>query len=226
MIAFGTAITDRMTYEAVALAGIERSAEPDSPILTREGADSIQRPYNEMMDELAGCPDLEALVLVHQDLELEDEDLPHRLRRVFGDPRVGLFGVLGARASKLHRWLAPDELFGVAIGPEHMGPGYLRLSTGPQEVDGVDGAVLVLAPWVVRGLRFSEALADEFHGYDVDFSMRVRAHGGRVTCEDLPCRHHTEVKNDYVAQLAAGVSLARMWDPALRPQEWDGAFAL
>jgi hypothetical protein len=226
MIAFGTAIADPATYEAVALPGIERVAEPGSPILTREGADSIQRSYNEMMDELAGRSDLEALVLLHQDLELEDEDLAQRVRRVFRDPRVGLFGVLGARLSKLHCWLAPDELFGIAIGPDHMGPGHTRLSTGPREVDGVDGAVLIVAPWVVRGLRFGEALAGAFHGYDVDIAMRVRAHGGKVICEDVACRHHAEVKDDYAAQRAAGVSLARMWDPELRPREWDPAFAL
>ena len=224
MIAFGTAIADRQIYEEVALAGIERVAEPDSPILVREGHDSIQRPYNEMLDEAAALADLEALVLLHQDVELEDEALPRRIRRAFRDPRAGLFGVLGARLSKLHRWLSPEEVLGIAIGPEHMGPERVRLSVGPQEADAVDGAVLVLAPWVVRGLRFDEALPGGFHGYDIDISLRVRAHGGTVICEDVDCRHHADVKHDYEAQRDAGIELARMWDPALRPREWEAAF--
>jgi hypothetical protein len=226
LIAFGTAISDRPIYEEIALPGIERVAEPNSPVLTREGYDSIQRPYNEMMDELAGTPELEALVLLHQDVELQAGDLPGRIRRVLADRRVGLLGVLGARLSRLHCWLCADELFGIAIGPHHMGPGYRRLSSGPHEVDGVDGAVLILAPWVVRGLRFGEALAGSFHGYDVDIAMRVRARGGKVICEDIPCRHHMELKDDHEDQEAAGVALAKMWDPALRPREWRAAFQL
>ncbi len=226
MLAFATAISDRATYERVALPAIERVAEPDSPILTREGYDSLQRPYNEMMDEAAGLPGVEALVLLHQDLELRDEGLAARIRRVFGDPRAGLLGALGGRAAKLHRWLAPDRVFGYAIGPGPEGLADPRLSTGSHEVDGIDGALIVAAPWVIRGIRFSEDFARRFHGYDVDISSRVRARGGRVICEDIPCVHHTRLKDDYDAQRAAGVQLAKMWDATLRPREWGPAFDL
>jgi GT2 family glycosyltransferase len=223
VIAFGTAVSDPAVYERIARPGIERLAEGDSRILTRGGYDSIQRPYNEMMDEAAGFADLEALMLLHQDLELVDDSTLERTRRVFDDPRVGLVGALGARASKLHCWLAPDEIFGFALGPEHMEE-EIRISTGPREVDGVDGALLILAPWVVRSIRFGEALAERFHGYDVDLGARVRARGGRVICEDIVCRHHATTKHDYEAQESAGVALAKMWDPALRPREWEPAF--
>lgn len=225
MIAFATAVTDRTTYEEVALPGIRRVAEPDSPILTRDGYDSIQQPYNEMMDEAARLPGLEALVLLHQDLELIDRDLPGRVRRVFEDPRVGLLGALGARVAKLHRWLAPERgVFGFAIGPDQADWEERRLSSGPHEVDGVDGALIIAAPWVVRGIRFSDALSPHFHGYDVDIGVRVRAYGGKVICEDIACHHHMTVKDDYEDQVAAGLTLAEMWDPALRPREWDPAF--
>jgi Glycosyltransferase like family len=224
MIAFATAISDRAVYERVALAGIERVAEPDSLLLTRAGYDSIQCPYNEMMDEAAALPGLEALVLLHQDLELLDDSLPRRLRRAFRDPRAGLLGVLGGRLSKLHCWLTPDRAFGFAIGPNPRPPRDPRISVGPHEVDGVDGAVLVAAPWVVRGIRFGESPPGRFHGYDVDISFRVKARGGKVICEDVPCRHHTTLKGDFAAQRDAGVALARMWDPTIRPREWAAAF--
>lgn len=225
MIAFGTAITDEVAYASIALPSIERVAEPDSVILSRSGYNSIQRPYNEMMDELARRADLEALVLLHQDLELIDPSLPERVRRVFGDPTVGLLGALGARINRLHRWLAPEgRVFGYALGPDQENVEDPRISVGPHEVDAVDGALIVVAPWVVRALRFSEALAEHFHGYDVDISMRVRAHGGKVICEDIPCRHRMEIKDDYDNQAAGGIALAKMWDPALRPREWRPAF--
>ena len=225
MIAFATAVTDQTTYEQVALPGIERVADAGSAVLTRVGYDSIQQPYNEMMDEAAAIPGLEALVLLHQDLELLDDGFAQRVRRVFEDPRAGLLGALGARIAKLHRWLAPERgVFGYAIGPDQVGIEDPRLSVGPHEVDAVDGALIVAAPWVVRGIRFNPALAERFHGYDIDIGARVRAHRGRVICEDIPCRHHMSLKDDHDDQAAAGVALARMWDPALRPREWDPVF--
>lgn len=222
MIAFGIAISERETYEQVALPGIERAAEPDSVILTREGM-PIRQAYDEIADEVAAEPNLEALVLLHQDYELTDDSLPRRLRRVFSDPRVGLFGSLGARNVTLHLWLSSRHLFGSVDAPGVS----RRFSSGPQEVEGIDGALLVLAPWVARGLRFGDAPeAMDFHGYDVDISMRVRAHGGRLIAEGIPHFHHREPKDDFEAQCQAGVALARRWDPALRPREWQPAFEL
>lgn len=219
MIVFGTAVSDWAIYEEAALPGIERAAEPDSLALTRTGL-SIADAYNEMMIEAAGQPDLEALVLLHQDLELTDDSLPRRVRPLFGDPRVGLVGSLGARNVTLHLWLASRELYGsvVATGIER------HFTTGAQEVEGVDGALLVLAPWGVRALRFGEMPGVPFHGYDADISLRVRAHGGTVLCDDIPHFHHRVAKDDFGAQRQAGVELARMWDPVLRPREWGPSF--
>ena len=221
MIAFGVAISDSAKYERFALSGIRRAAEPDSLVLTRTGT-SLQNAYNSMMDEVAGRSDLEALVLLHQDLELTDDSLACRVRRIFQDRLVGLAGPLGARDVTAHLWPAARDLYGIFREPH----AERRFSTGSQEVDGVDGILLVLAPWVVRGLRFSEALADGFHGYDVDINLRVRAHGGRVICDDIPYFHHREPSEDYDAQRQAGITLAEMWDPALRPRQWLPAFQL
>jgi hypothetical protein len=218
MIAFATAITDREAYERVALPGIRRAAEPDSAILTRSGRDSIQQPYNEMMDEAATLPGLEALVLLHQDLELTDDSLPRRVRSVFDDPRVGLMGPLGGRISKPHCWLWPDQAFGT-VDPHVLPP-----VVGSEQVDALDGALLVLAPWVVSGLRFGPPADGRFHGYDVDIGFRVGAHGGKVICHHVPCVHRRELKDDYEGQRIAGVALAQIWDPALRPPQWRGAF--
>ncbi len=222
MIVFGTAISDREVYERIALPSIRRVREPDSPVLVREGYDSIQRPYNEMMDEAAGHPELEALILLHQDLELTDGSLLSRVRPLLKDPRTGLIGLLGACKVRLHCWTATENLFGTSVAPGVE----IRHSVGSHEVQGVDGAMLVMAPWVVRSIRFGEALAERFHGYDVDFSLRVRAAGGRVICNDVPYIHHMSRlwEDDREAIRDAGIALARMWDPALRPREWAPAF--
>lgn len=221
MIVFGTAVTDPATYEELALPGIERAAEPDSLVLTRTGL-AIREAYDEIMEEAARQPDLEALALLHQDLELADDSLPRRVRRLFRDPRVGLAGTLGIRDVTLHLRLASRSFYGMvnAPGVER------RFSRGPHEVEVVDGALLVLAPWVVRGLRFGQAAAAPFHGYDVEIGLRVRAHGGKAVCADIPYFHRHRAKGDFAEQSLAGVELARMWDPALRPPQWAAAFQL
>ncbi|HEX6687817.1 MAG TPA: glycosyltransferase [Solirubrobacterales bacterium] len=221
MIAFGCAVSDPAVYERLAGPGIERAAEPGSPLFISTGL-PIRDAYNEILDEAAILPGLEALVLLHQDFELTDDSLPGRVRQIFADPRVGLAGSLGARDVTLHLWLSSRELYGAVAAPGID----RRFSSGPQEVEGVDGALLVLAPWVVRGLRFGGVEAGGFHGYDVDIAMRVRAYGGTVICDDIPHFHHREPKDDYEAQRHAGIVLARMWDPALRPPEWGPAFQL
>jgi Glycosyltransferase like family len=220
VIVFGTAVADRATYERVALAGIELAAEPDSLILTKEGYGSIQRAYNEMLSEVGSVPNLEALVLLHEDLELTDNSLLPRVRRLLRDPRVGLIGALGGRNAQLHCWTEVKELYGTAMAPGIA----TRHSVGSSEVDGVDGSLLVVAPWAVRGLRFSERLAEHFHGYDVDFGLRVKAIGGIVICDDIPYFHHMRERRDYDARRFAGIELARMWDPELRPREWAASF--
>lgn len=222
MIAFGTAIAGERQYEELALPGIERAREPDSLVLTRTGL-PIARAYNGILDEAAAVPDLEALVLLHQDLELSDSSLPARARRLFSDRSVGLAGPLGARGAEPHLWLGPKkEMFGVVSSPTLE----RRFSSGAHEVEGVDGALMVLAPWAVRAVRFGEPADGAFHGYDVDISMRVRALGGRVLCEDIPYFHHRQPKHDFEAHRRAGIGLGRAWDPKLRPREWAPSFRL
>jgi GT2 family glycosyltransferase len=221
MIAFGSAVNDRDEYESIALPGIRRAAAPDSAILARYGWDSIQRPYNDMLDEAAGYDDLEALVLLHQDLELSDDSLLRRLRPLLAQPDVGVVGLFGARQVPLHCWTKAEKLFGWASTP----PIQTHHSAGCYEVEVVDGSLLAIAPWVVRALRFSEALAADFHGYDVDFCLRVRAAGGRVICVDVPYMHHMNRPwTDSAGVRRAAWAVARMWDPTLRPLEWGPAF--
>lgn len=220
MIAFGAAVTDPEVYEELALPGIERAAEPDSLVLTRSGL-SIREAYDELMDAAARQPGLEALVLLHQDLELSDDSLPRRARRLLRDPRVAVAGPLGARGLTLHLRHGSRTLHGAVAAPGIR----RRFSRGPEEVEAVDGALLVLAPWVVRGIRFGRAAAP-FHGYDLELALRARAHGGKAICADIPYFHRHVSKRDFAAQSEAGVALARRWDPALRPPQWAAAFQL
>jgi Glycosyltransferase like family len=221
VIAFGCAISDQAIFERVALPSIRRVAEPDSLVIVRSGYDSIQEPYNLMMQEAAAHPDLEALILMHQDLELLDDSLLDRIRPLLDQPRMGIVGLFGGRAVPLHYWSDTDELYGRSRTPMVD----VHHSVGSHDVDVVDGVLLVMVPWVVRTLRFSPMFARCFHGYDVDFSLRVGARGGRVICNDIPYFHHMERPwKDPQQVLEGGQLLSRMWDPRMRPSAWRPAF--
>lgn len=209
-------MSDRAVFARFAEPSLESIREPDSRLSVRTGYDSIQRPYNEILDEAREVAGLEGVVLIHQDMELNDASLLARMRPLLREPRVGVIGLLGARGVLPHIWWEAEALFGTSRTPlvER------RHSHGPYEVEAVDGALLVLAPWVASELRFDEALAGDFHGYDVDLCLRVRAAGGRVICDDFPYLHHMSRPWADGEQFArAGRKLARRWGRELDPRE-------
>ena len=88
MIVFGTAVTDAETYDRCATPGIRRAAEPDSVVLAHHTAGSVFRNYNMLLDKAAAYDDLEALVLLHQDVELVDANFAATVREALEDPDV------------------------------------------------------------------------------------------------------------------------------------------
>lgn len=190
MIAFGCPVTDRTKYTRFAQPGMMRAGEPGSPILLRHDASSIQQAYNSMLNEAAALGDLEALVLLHQDVELRDERLGEKLRAWLRDPLVAVVGAIGApRVHALDYWR--EGLIGGVAWPA-LGQAKSRIagSLAAGTVEAVDGLLMVLSPWAVRTLRFDERFAPFFHGYDVDLCFQARERGRRVVVANLDVVHH------------------------------------
>ncbi|MDQ2676740.1 MAG: glycosyltransferase family 2 protein [Actinomycetota bacterium] len=224
MIAFGAAVTDTGKYERFAQPGIERAKEPDSLVL-REGSEaSIFRNYNLLLDEAGAREDLEALVLLHQDVELVDADFCERIRNVLADPEVAVVGCAGATGARsiawwqgTVRWASLTHRYEEHTGGEFPGPTWVADSvpadSSPGEVDSVDGIVVVLSAWAVRNLRFDESLG-QLHGYDFDICMQAKAQGKKVFAADFRAIHHHSVVliSDPEAWIAAYIRLAEKWD--------------
>ncbi len=224
MIAFGSAITKPDVYRQVAEVGIRLAAQPSSEVIAMPSVGSIFASYNALLEQAANHDDLEALVLVHQDAMIVDEHFCETVRDALRDPDVGVVGCVGAigvrsiawwegsvtQASFLHRY------------PEHGGgdlpafswawdeaPPYARIG----EVDTLDGFILALSPWAVRNLRFDESLG-QFHGYDCDFCLQVRAAGRKVVTADFRAIHTHALQpfDDPEPWIAAHIKLAEKWD--------------
>jgi GT2 family glycosyltransferase len=238
MIVFGSSITAPEIYRECAEAGIRRVAEPDSRVIANAAAGSLARSYNLILEEVADIEDLEALVLVHQDSEIDDPAFLSKVREVLRDPEVGVIGAVGAIdvrsiawweasvtwASFTHRY---QEFGGGEINAfswfEDGRPGYAR--TG--QVDTLDGFMLVLAPWTVRNVRFDETIS-QIHGYDLDFCLQVREAGRKVVTADLKIvhNHSLELVKDPEVWMEAHMKLADKWAgrmPGIGRPGWGAA---
>ncbi len=224
MIAFASSITKPDVYRRCAEPGIARAREADSEICPMTSIGSIFRSYNAILDRFAGHADLDALVLVHQDAEIVDADFCAIVRRSLADPQVALVGCVGAVGVRSIAWWEASVTCASFINryDEHGGgdlpsfswawndaPAYARVG----EVETLDGFVLALSPWVVDNVRFDEDLG-EFHGYDLDLCLQVRASGRKVVTADFRAIHHRQLDMvpDPEQWVDAHVKLADKWD--------------
>ena len=195
MIVFGTAVTNAQTYDRYATPGIRRAAELDSAVLPHQTTGSVFRNYNLLLDKAVAYDDLEALVLVHQDVELADPDFAEKVREALADPDVAIVGCAGAVGVRSIAWWEGALTWAGLTHryPEYGGGDFPAISWRPEavpsyaspgEVDSIDGLVMVLSPWAVRKLRFDESLGN-LHGYDFDICMQARAAGKKVVTAHL-----------------------------------------
>lgn len=219
MIAFGTAIASEAEYRSFGLPGIRRVAEPDSLILARAGDGSLQAAYNRILDEAGAHRELEALVLLHEDVEIADPELMWKLRRRIAELDVAVVGVIGARGVRSLAWWEADCLGRVAA-PAFVSTGVIEHPADlPQDVDVVDGLFMALSAPAARRLRFDEAFADDFHGYDVDLCFQARALGLRVVVDDLAVIHHATWAPRFGEEwVRSAVALKRKWGASWSPQ--------
>jgi hypothetical protein len=223
VIAFGVAITEPQTYERFAARGIRRAAEPDTVVLTQESVGSLFRNYNLLLDQADPHEDLEALALVHQDVEIVDADFAARVRAALSDPNVAIVGCVGAVGVRKPAWWKGtvtwaafshhyEEFGGGEFDSLSWQPEDAPAHLAPGEVDAIDGLVMVLSPWAVRELRFDESLG-QFHGYDFDICMQARAAGKKVVTADFRVIHHhsLELISDPEAWIAAYIKLGEKW---------------
>jgi GT2 family glycosyltransferase len=218
VIAFGCSIITPHVYEARAKVGLERVVEPGSVIYARAASGSVARSFNLLFETAAKLPELEALVLVHEDAEIVDAAFCAKLRSALSDPEVGVVGCVGSRSVRdiawwdgTGTWNSATYHYGEFGGselrwqPDDAGP--------PGEVDTVYGVMMAFSPWVVRNLRFEESIG-MLHGYDFDICRQARLAGRKVVAADLEISHHhsLDLINQIEIWVAAHIRAAELWD--------------
>jgi GT2 family glycosyltransferase len=185
MIAFASCVGSPEKFAEFARPGLQRVCEADSLVAEVTTDTSIFTAYNEVLDAFAERDDLEALVLLHEDLEIVDADFCEKVRMRLADPEVAVIGVVGARDIRGLAWWNAEG-FGRCLESR----GLVDFGGGFHDVDVVDGVLMILSPWAVRNLRFDEERFSGFHAYDLDFCLQARAAGKRVVVDEIAVMHY------------------------------------
>jgi hypothetical protein len=233
MIAFGSSISGPEAFDRYAAPGVRLASEADSRLLAFAAVEPVGRSYNVILDAAAAIDDLEALVLVHPHTEIADPQFCAKVRAAFSDPSVAVVGCSGATDVASIAWWEGRVVSGPVVHryQEHGGgelPSYswTEREAPPADVEVLDGQLLVLSPWAVRNLRFDEEIVLG-HGFDLDFSLQVRAAGRRLVVADLRVVHHRSL--ELVANLEiwveAHIRIAEKWHGTLdAPQDDEAAW--
>ena len=212
MIAFASCVGSPEKFREYAQPGLRRVCEADSLVAEVTTESSIFAAYNEVLEAFAERADLEALVLLHEDLEIVDSDFCAKVRARLAEPDIAVLGVVGAREpSGLAWWEA--ETYGRCLETR----GLVDFGGGFHDVDVVDGLLMVLSPWAVRSIRFDSERFTGFHAYDLDFCLQARAAGRRVVVDELAVMHYTKGGlGDSEAYFRNERTLVEKWDLAAR----------
>lgn len=212
MFVFASCVGSEDTYRARALPGLRTVAEPDSVLIQATAdAGSIFAAYDEILEAVAAMPQVEALVLLHEDVELLDPAFCATVRaRLAASPDAAVLGAIGAEGVSSLAWWE-----GRGAGHVVESRGTIDFGRHPCRVDTVDGLLLVLSPWAIAQLRYGAGHPPGFHGYDAELCFAARAAGREVWVEQLPLIHHTKGGyGDTAAYAQADAAFRARWFPA------------
>lgn len=180
MIGYGTCVG---SWEKLRRNVVPRTS--GRPLLGLSGQSQLTVAYNTILDAYRGRG-MDAVVLLHDDLDLCDPEAEAKFLQALSDPDVALVGVCGGTGDKSLAWWDSET-----VGHQMTDSGLLDFGERTGDVAFIEGSVLVFSPWAVENLRFDERYPG-FLGYD-DVCLTAREMGKRVVVADVDTHHHTTV---------------------------------
>lgn len=170
--------------------------------------------YNDFVREARSRDDCDALVLLHDDVEIVDPNFRAKVLAAVGEESVGVVGVIGGAGLRSIAWWDARHTAGRVF--ESRRP--MDLGPPRADVDVVDGLLLVLSRRAFRQLSFDEVACPRFHGYDVDYCLQARAAGLRVTVRPIEVLHRTKGGfGDTAAFDTTSRAIGAKWSAYIRP---------
>lgn len=193
---------------------LSRVLGDEDVVVTSPGDDrGISAVYNEFVRDARTQNNCEALVLLHDDVEIVDPNFRAKVLAAVREESVGVVGVVGGAELRSIAWWEARRTAGKVF--ETRGP--IDLGPTRADVDVVDGLMLIVSPKAFLQLSFDEETAPRFHGYDVDFCLQARAAGLRVTVRPIEVLHRTKGGfGDSTAFDETARSICRKWPAQIR----------
>jgi Glycosyltransferase like family len=159
-------------------------------VIALSGQTSICRAYNSILNAVSSMG-LDAMVLLHDDLEIIDSYAETKFLAAVAEPDVALVGVIGGTPDppSISWWETPTR-----VGHQMTDSGLLDFGrpTGLADVLFIEGSIMVFSPWAIQNLRFDTRYPG-FLGYDDICVTAKLIHKKRVVVTDVDTHHHSTV---------------------------------
>lgn len=184
VVAYGVAVGSWERFHQF----VEPRIPAGQPLTVQYGHPSITVAYNHILDSWSRWDGFDALVLLHEDLEMIDPDTETKILKEMEDPQVAFVGVAGGRGGppSLAWWESPER-----FGHQLTDSGPLELGPHTADVMLLEGSFLAFSPWAVKNLRYDERLTG-FHCCD-EIVIKAQHHNKRAVVADITTHHHTIV---------------------------------
>jgi hypothetical protein len=183
MIGYGTCVGSWEKYSRYVAPWIGAGNRPSQALSDQP---SIAIAYNRILDHFQAQP-LDAVILLHDDLEITDPDAEAKFLAAALADDVALVGVCGGKSDQSLYWWNSEK-----VGHQMTDSGLLDFGPRTGDVAFIEGSIMVFSPWAVRNLRFDETYPGFSSGYD-DICVHALRAGKRVTVADVDTHHHSTV---------------------------------
>lgn len=156
------------------------------PLIGLQGTASIAAGYNQILDAYRD-KDYEAVILVHDDLEILDPDTEEKFLKALAEPDVALVGVAGGKGRDSLLWWNSET-----VGHQATDSGLLDFGARTGDVAFLEGSIIAFSPWAVGNLRCDERYTDFRSGWD-DVCLHALDAGKRNLVVDVDTHHHTSI---------------------------------
>lgn len=157
-------------------------------VLGLSGQPSIAEAYNSILAAYRHRT-LDALILLHDDLEIIDPIAEEKFLTALAEPNVALVGVIGGTPD-------PPSITwwenGPRIGHQMTDSGMLDFGEQTGDVLFIEGSIMVFSRWAIDNLWFDTRYPG-FLGYDDICVTAKLIHGKRVVVADVDTHHHSTV---------------------------------
>lgn len=174
------------SWEKVSQFVLPRLAGTPVDLLTMTDQTSITVAYNEILEAYRWSK-LDALIFLHDDLEILDPFAERKLLRALNESDdVAIAGVAGGSGRHGLAWWNHNP-----VGHQRTNVMNIEFGAKTGDVDLLEGSLIAFSPWAIENLRFDTQFTG-FHGYD-EIGMQARNLGKRCMVVDVDTHHHSEM---------------------------------